>query len=696
MTVSGPTCLVGVLCKADRLLADDDMYWLGNVPCRTARVIGLVVGIDNFDDMTRLKSKHICNMTPIHIDGSVFVVDDGTAVIDCDYKHPKAHKAVPSPSLKRHKRVSSLTKPSSSRGPETPSKSIPAKYRPPANASKPTSTTKQNNKSLLAEPVTVPPIDVGMTIRAIGRVMRGRGSRFLRVEPGNLGWFLDIILLLRILILHTVKCLSSNDEPQHWLEVTRLHRDSYASSEAFSIPKLETQQTQHTQENFVPCLASPSASSLIAPSSPIPISSPTKTASSPVRGSSTVSLEFIIYLSSSISLTQNFQPPKKPRLRHPSKLRTRDLTDITFRMYLKHYMDFAPPYRFAQETDDLQPERCTTPTPSSRLRYGNQLDSDTPRPSRAGAVSYPSSPAKANDEDDFDNSQYGFTLSYLRRVPVLAEMARAVVRAERKRREREARQREKAELAKSQASRAEPSSRSITTASSSKSSSKAPVHASTNSTSVSQHSGKGKASSEPTCKKMKRLFQKTLRELYAEGSIVLWTGGVRHWSHASGFDEDEKLDEGSSAMWKTSTSIGVGNLSMATTSTASSRAGAQTQGAEGDDSAGELSEPSAREEAYLPVTTTTMAPLILGAIRTLSLPPTQSTSGIKTQPSSLASRPTGRKQRHPTASEILAYLHAMDMRWERLGMWTIEEVLEKLRRDDRIYQIGEGRWALCV
>lgn len=368
-------------------------------------------------------------------------------------------------------------------------------------------------------------------------------------------------------------------------------------------------------------------------------------------------------------------------------------------MYLKHYMDFAPPYPFAREADDLRPERCTTPTPTSRFHSGKELDFDTPRPSRAGAVSYPSSPAKANsfnDEDNFDNSQYGFTLSYLRRVPVLAEMARGVVRAERKRREREARQREKAELAKSQASRAEPSSRSITTASSSKSSSKAPVHASTNSTSVSQHSGKGTASSEPTCKKMKRLFQKTLRELYAEGSIVLWTGGVRHWSHASGFDEDEKLDEGSSAMWKTSTSIGVGNLSMATTSTASTRAGAQTQGAEGDDSAGELSEPSAREEAYLPVTTTTMAPLILDAIRALSLPPTQSTSGGRTQSSSLASRPTGRKQRHPTASEILAYLHAMDMRWERLGMWTIEEVLEKLRRDDRIYQIGDGRWALCV
>ena len=34
---------------------DDDMYWLGRVPCRTVRLVGMVVGIDNFDDMTRLK-----------------------------------------------------------------------------------------------------------------------------------------------------------------------------------------------------------------------------------------------------------------------------------------------------------------------------------------------------------------------------------------------------------------------------------------------------------------------------------------------------------------------------------------------------------------------------------------------------------------------------------------------------------------
>ena len=150
---------------------------------------------------------------------------------------------------------------------------------------------------------------------------------------------------------------------------------------------------------------------------------------------------------------------------------------------------------------------------------------------------------------------------------------------------------------------------------------------------------------------------------------------------------DEGNLEGSSGMWKTSTSIGVHDLSVATTASVSSRGNTQTQTQRASDSSGELSEPNAKEEAYISVNSTTMAPVILRAIKTLSTPPSGSSG---------ESRATGRRPRPPTASEILAYLHALDMRWERVGPWVIDEALQKLKKDDRIYQIREGRWALCV
>lgn len=35
--------------------ADNDFYWMGRVPCRTVKLVGIVVGIDEFDDKYRFK-----------------------------------------------------------------------------------------------------------------------------------------------------------------------------------------------------------------------------------------------------------------------------------------------------------------------------------------------------------------------------------------------------------------------------------------------------------------------------------------------------------------------------------------------------------------------------------------------------------------------------------------------------------------
>ena len=167
---------------------DDDMYWLGRVPCRTVRLVGMVVGIDNLDDMTRLKGTFYMVLSARGVlIASPFSVDDGTEVVDCDCKHPKAPKAPLTPKSKRHK-ASSSKNPSKSTNSPTTSNSIPAKYRMPENLKVRPPDKKEETSPFSARPA-FPHVDVGMVVRVIGRVTNGRGSRFLRVEPGNFGKF---------------------------------------------------------------------------------------------------------------------------------------------------------------------------------------------------------------------------------------------------------------------------------------------------------------------------------------------------------------------------------------------------------------------------------------------------------------------------------------------------------------------------
>ena len=46
---------------------------------------------------------------------------------------------------------------------------------------------------------------------------------------------------------------------------------------------------------------------------------------------------------------------RPPRLAHPSKLRSRDLTDVTFSFYLKHFLFFAPPFRPSSSPSSASP-----------------------------------------------------------------------------------------------------------------------------------------------------------------------------------------------------------------------------------------------------------------------------------------------------------------------------------------------------
>ncbi|OCB86577.1 hypothetical protein A7U60_g6254 [Sanghuangporus baumii] len=309
-------------------------------------------------------------------------------------------------------------------------------------------------------------------------------------------------------------------------------------------------------------------------------------------------------------------------------------------------MDLAPPYCSSETTsvrqeDDQCTEPLSTPTPKSRHRHYSSPE--TPRPRK-----HPVSQKQSREDETV---QYGFTLSYLRRVPVLAEMARAVVRAESKRREKEKIKREERKGSQS--------------------------------TQASNFLPKSLARSEPVVElrpklvsvNTKRLFQKTIRDLYKDGSIIIWHGPARPYEHAV-YANDESIG-GSPGLWKTNTRTDA-QSSPAGTITSSSVCNNSTQ----DDIDYALSEPDENEESYLPVTPRTTAPFVMRALRNLT--------GQEN-----TSRKSSRKHRPPTVEELTLYLRKSDAQWDNLGSWDVQTALEWLQSDDQVFKAGDGRWAIC-
>ncbi len=241
--------------------------------------------------------------------------------------------------------------------------------------------------------------------------------------------------------------------------------------------------------------------------------------------------------------------------------------------------------------------------------------------------------------------QHSFTVGYLRRVPLLADMSRSVVRAERKRREREARKRQETQ---SQSQRASHST-------------------------ASRSSHPPTPSSESTSRKMKRLFIQTIRNLYAEGSIVIWEGpkSVLH-------TREEVTQH--SFMWKND---------ITTMSNISTQNTVATSASQGYDSSAELSDEDPNEEAYMPVFQSYVAELVLDAMRKLSTRSRNSRGG-------LAGAELRTNCQPPTTLDIMSYLRKTDERWANLGEWAIKESLEHLEEDEFVFKAGKGRWALCL
>ncbi|TRM61726.1 hypothetical protein BD626DRAFT_459265 [Schizophyllum amplum] len=498
-----------------------DFFWLGGIPCRTVKLMGMLVGVQAYE-------KRI-----------VYSVDDGTAVIDCVDRQP----AMQAPKL-----------------------------------------------SVLAlEPLPI--AGVGATVAVVGNVLP-RQERQISVNSIQ-------------------RCKQANEEPLHWLAVRELHRSSYSSSTPFTIPQTDTFTPSQVPSR--PQTPASVASTSVAPS-------PTKSIASSAQSSPVKSL---------------IQSPVK--LRRPSRLHTRDLTENTFRVYLKHFMDNAPPLSDASDSRDSGP--FSTPT---KRRRGEDLDL-TPRPSRLASIENTPRRHQQHKTQASDSHPTGFTLSYLRRVPELRDLAKRTVKAEAKRRARAANEEARTSTQNSN----------------------------TDSRPAKYTRPRTSTKDEPTSRRMKRLFQWALTALLNDGYIILWDGPARSCSSAD-------IVADTSCLWRSSgTTQGTANTTAGTVDiTASTLASTSALPATTDD---ELSDPDEREEAYTPLEPVILARAVEDAVAKL-----------------IARKRRAGAESHllSTSKESIIALMQRDDRWRYLHGWQVEQALEVLVDEDVVYERTSARWSL--
>lgn len=254
-------------------------------------------------------------------------------------------------------------------------------------------------------------------------------------------------------------------------------------------------------------------------------------------------------------------------------------------------------------------------------------------------------PPTPSSSDPTSNMQ-GFTLSYLRRVPELADMARRVVKAEAKRRSREERKKVKEVTISSAHSHAK------------------------SRTAMSQDLDK-----EQIAPKVKRLFKWAIVRLLQDGSIVLWDGPVR-----AGYQTSRSHTSG---LWKANATSNSTVGAESTIFTAISQSVSLSNDAEDDDEEMELSDPEINEEAYVPLSPRYLAEHVARAIGALT----------RVEPKKNTNSP--RRPAQSTKEGILAYLRKDD-RWQFVGEWNVEEALQVLKSERRAWCIDKRRWELTV
>ncbi|KAF8636900.1 hypothetical protein AX17_003152 [Amanita inopinata Kibby_2008] len=490
----------------------------------------------------------------------------------------------------------------------------------PNKKQKPTS-TRAGTDITIRKPQEMPKpiVRIGVPVKVVGKIHRGFGVR-------------------QIVVDEIEPCKTSNDEPKHWRRVRELHKENYSLSEPFIIPP-------------TPAALAPNASEPVEPSSPSTVTSTPgrSVASSPAKPAA-----------------NKLSPPK---LRHPSRLHSRDLTGNTFRIYVKHYMIYAPDITpiygdsdsgFESDAYNGAPATPTKPrqTSKDRLLTPRQMKNktatteETPRPRVRPIGLRDSVPLKAGYEEQ--SCKRGFTLSYLRHVPELADMAQRVVVAEAKRRVREQGKKEN-----------EGRSHSGTTRTSSFS------------------AGSHVIAKDKVKSKMKRLFKWVIVQLLQEGSIVLWDGPMRASGSSDGCISMSRL-------WKSGSSLIVPDVGA--DSTVFSTSSRVSRVSEGDRvSEDGLSDAEPDEEGYMPVTPEFLADHVEKAMEE---------SKLRDAVERPVSKVSARGRMPPaldgvTKEDILRRLHKDD-RWRFIGEWQVQDALEHLWKQSRVWNIGQERWELTL
>ncbi|KAI0053763.1 hypothetical protein FA95DRAFT_1530745 [Auriscalpium vulgare] len=508
---------------------------------------------------------------------------------------------------------------------------------------KPSSSRLQSNvnSSTGMQPPPAPFFPVGSTIRVVGRVNSKSYAKDIQCESIE-------------------RCPSNNDELDHWRKVIKLHRDSYRLSKPFIVPAVKpttelptvpsTPRKDRSKNDATP--SKPGHVLLSAMTTPSHSTPSTSATTSPAK-----------------SVSESTSSP--PRLKHPSRLHSRALTANTFRIYVKHYMDnysqLSPscPSHDAldseSETDSISYALARAPsTPTKRPRKGP--GDKTPRQFKMGrALDSPDAtprskhppPSLPRDSEDLTNRQVGFTISYLRRVPELSTLARRVVDAEVRRRAKE-------EQGKT-----------------SKSSQSSSMKGKENARPPSRHK-------EAAGPKMKRLFEWAIRELFKEGSVIIWDGPVISLpASLSGLVE-------ASRMWRTNDTT----ADVTSSSIASTRCFSQDD----NDDGGVLSDPDASEDSYIPLSSAYLARQVQAAIKALMLRKhSEAPTGTTNPLAPAVSRARKFAPPGPTKEEITTYIRRSDGRWDRVGVWAVSEAIDWLHARDKIWRVSEddgGRWEL--
>ncbi|EMD35547.1 hypothetical protein CERSUDRAFT_96660 [Gelatoporia subvermispora B] len=647
---------------------DTDFFWLGRVPCRTVQFVGMLVGV-------LVQEKRI-----------VYTLDDGTAVIDCIHKHQFAASSPVKQTSSRYPRPAISRRPQGTSSPTKPVGYASACASPHKSVlASPAGPVAGPSKSTLAtEPPGLKPVAwVGAVVKVTGRVIKRFEDRIAMVDEIE-------------------QCPTVNDEPSHWLAVLELHHNVYFNDTLgpFVIPSPPPRPAQPIGQGARARNAAATQDTTTV--SVTAVGDNTTTAfTSTVFEPQTPSASSA-YSADSPSRLSNTQSPH-PRLRHPARIHSRELSANTFRIYLNNYMLRAPPPRRSHtrvlSRSPRSRQRSVSPTPlprnsqltntalptlglsapassarsataASGRRSTRVVSEETPRAMktwsmeqtpRAASSSF-SLPAltslgdtdveESGEEEEGDEDgdmMYGFTLSHLRRVPELALLARRVVDAEARRRIREERERERNSKKESRGLDSKPS------------------------ISRDKAKGKGKAVDppEPRGRKIKRLFRFALRQLYDEGAIVLWDGPVHRMP----------LPEETAALWRSAEG---------STSSRSSRRPIPEE-EEGD----VPSDAPPGEESYVPLTPQYLLSILEGLIDAHIADAARRLDGKRSKTTLEALVDPQGPPPGPTAEELLRSLKR-DERWARVGSWAVETALKDGEEAGRVWNVGKGSWERCV